>query len=168
MKFQPLTGSEKPKSFWGNFRGKRGFLLDQLAERVKNNINFEDYWTDKDDLAIAKIISEVIYGHTRIKIPLLPDDPIELVWFVVDPPALIDDLLLVEIFMDIEDRCNCAISEVSFEKMKTFADFVAVVKSSPPPSPPTPREKVKTNWWGVGCFTVWAAVTLLIVYFLMF
>ena len=64
---QPLFLS-KPESFWEkvhyvvNIDGEYGrrSLLAQLTERVQNNINLEEYWTDKDDLAIAKIVIDAM------------------------------------------------------------------------------------------------------------
>jgi len=188
MKFQPLTDSgdqEKRKLFWSIVGWKRRYLLRQLAERVENNINLEDYWANKDDLTIAEILIEAIDKFARKRTPLLPDDPIELVAIVVDPsPNSITiweiisrmtdaDWIWVDILTEIADRLNCTIPEEGWDNVKTVADFVTVIKSQPLPSspaplaPPVPRKKLKLNWWGIGCLTIWLAMTLLILYFVL-
>jgi len=166
MKFiaQPLTNNpEKVKFFWDRF-STRQFLRRQLSERVENHISLDEYWTDKDDLAIAKILVEAIYKASRINAPLLPDDPLDLVVTVAQSEVGME---WADVIMEVEDSRDCSIFEEDMEKFKTVGDFVAVVKSAPARLPPSPQEKARIRQNRVGCLIILGIIAILILYFIV-
>jgi len=148
--FQPLTLSDNfyPKyaqswlgSLFYPFSSMRiremaahRILREQLEYRQKNNINLGEYWIDTEDLAIVKLIGEAVYvyGETRIKAPLLPDDPLYLLVLLANSP---DGMHWVGVLVDVEKKCNCFFSDKDVDALyndrcMTIRDFVELIKSS--------------------------------------
>ena len=96
----------------------------------------------------------------------MPDDPIELVVFVVDPPP-VSNLAWERILMEVEDRRNCSAPEKGLTEMKTVADLVAIIKSAPEQVPPTPQEKAKFRWRKIGCLTIFGIIAIVILYLMI-
>ena len=135
-------------------------LRRQLAERVENNINLEEYWTDKDDLAIAKILIEAIYNNvTKEKMVLVPDDPLCHVITATQPWGP-DGFEWTDVQMEIEDRCHCLMPRDVDWNTATVGDLVTAVKPLVGTAMVYPKPKPK---WG-GCI-VWIIVGILGVLF---
>ena len=124
---------EKPKSWWdafvydfpglGGMAEARGSLYEQLVYRNKCNINISDYWFDEKSLDIVRKIIAIIKKHTRMKVLLLPDDPMCLFCMLLG-----DDFQVVGILIGIDDQCGCSLPEDALVAPNTFGDFVENIK----------------------------------------
>jgi len=174
MKVAPLY-LPKPESFLekihcaidkdGGFG--RPLLRRQLAERVEDNINLEDYWMDKDDLAIAKILIEAIYNNvTKEKVVLVPDDPLCHVITATQPWGP-DGFEWAGVQMEIEDRCHCLIPGSMDLNTVTVGDFVRAVKSLTGTAmvyPKKPQGRLCT-WRGILCTIIIVTLVILWLYY---